>query len=161
MVVKRALAVTQSLWKASEVWVANKEQAQLELEMGLESGLALLGSMGPGGRRFHAVLGEPVVVAQALREMVAELAYPVLLGPGVAQALKMGENSDLSVDTKNTYAMTLPAQNPISDVYSIIRLGEFLLPGTAQARLVFASRMDMDDQRLRLVGLEATEQRVA
>jgi len=55
----------------------------------------------------------------------------------------------------------LPAQNPTPDAYSIIRLGEFLLPGTSQARMVFAHRMDLDDQRLRLVDLEATEQRVA
>ena len=161
VVVKRAMAVSQLLWKASEVWGANKEQAQLELEMGMESGIALLGSMGPGDRRFHAVLGEPVVVAQALREMVAELAYPVLLGPNAAQALKMGENSALSIDSENIAAMTLPAQNPTPDAYSIIRLGEFLLPGTAQARMVFARRMDLDDQRLRLVDLKATEQRVA
>jgi len=92
---------------------------------------------------------------------VAELAYPVLLGPNAAQALKMGENSALSIDSENIAAMILPPQNSTPDAYSIIRLGEFLLPGTAQARLVFAHRMDLDDQRLRLVDLQATEQRVA
>ena len=100
-------------------------------------------------------------MAQALREMAAELAYPVLLGPNVAQVLKMSENSVLSTDRENTDAMTRSAPIQTLDSFSILRVGEFLLPGTAEARVVCASLMDMDDQRLRLVDTQALEQRVA
>ena len=160
-VTEQAVSLSQLLWRASQTWSANSDQAELELEMGLETGSALVGSMGPGERRFHAVLGEPVVVAQALREMAAELAYPVLLGPNVAQVLKMSENSALSTDRENTDAMTRSAPIQTLDSFSTLRLGEFLLPGTAEARVVFASLLDMDDQRLRLVDTQALEQRVA
>jgi adenylate cyclase len=160
-VTEQAVSLSQLLWRASQTWSANTDQAELQLEMGLETGSALVGSMGPGERRFHAVLGEPVVVAQALREMAAELAYPFLLGPNLAQVLKLSENSVLSTDRENTDAMSKSDPIQTLDSISTLRLGEFLLPGTAEARVVFASLMDMDDQRLRLVDTQAQEQRAA
>ena len=117
--------------------------------MGLEAGEAWVGSMGPGERRFHAVIGEPVVLAQALRGMAAELAYPVLLGPQVADVLASRSPTPPKVGHSSVEELPL------------LRLGEFLLPGTAEPRVVFASPVSIEDQRLRLVSGSLAEQRVA
>ena len=144
-----ALALGRGLWESSQAWQGIPAQAELELEMGLEAGEAWVGSMGPGERRFHAVIGEPVVLAQALRGMAAELAYPVLLGPQVADVLASRSPTPPKVGHSSVEELPL------------LRLGEFLLPGTAEPRVVFASPVSIEDQRLRLVSGSLAEQRVA
>ena len=59
----------------------------LALGVGIETGLALVGSFGPIRRRAHAALGEPVSVAARLQNMTQELSFPILVGPQVAKAL--------------------------------------------------------------------------
>lgn len=115
---------------------------ELELEMGLEQGQALVGSMGPSQRRVNAVLGEPVLVAHALRGMCADLAYPALMGPALVALLN--ERVQSQVD---------PASR------KVIRLGDFLLSGLTESRVIYACGVDVEGIRLHLV--DNAEQRVA
>ena len=59
----------------------------LALGIGLESGLAVVGSFGPVRRRSHAALGEPVSVASRLQQMTQDLSMPLLIGPQMARQL--------------------------------------------------------------------------
>lgn len=59
----------------------------LALGMGLESGKALVGSVGAADRRTHTALGETVSIASRLQAMSAELAAAVVVGPGAAARL--------------------------------------------------------------------------
>jgi hypothetical protein len=115
---------------------------ELELELGLEQGLALVGSMGPSQRRVNAVLGEPVQVAHALRGMCADLAYPALMGPAFMRGLTERKLLD---DAKQAPPM--------------IKLGDFMLPGLTESRVVYAFGVDEESIRLHLV--DNAQQRVA
>jgi adenylate cyclase len=59
----------------------------LALGVGLECGLAVVGSFGPARRRSHAALGEPVSVASRLQQMTQDLSMPLLIGPQMARQL--------------------------------------------------------------------------
>ncbi|MBK6470866.1 MAG: adenylate/guanylate cyclase domain-containing protein [Betaproteobacteria bacterium] len=59
----------------------------LALGIGMESGLAVVGSFGPARRRSHAALGEPVSVASRLQQMTQDLSMPLLIGPQMAHQL--------------------------------------------------------------------------
>ena len=115
---------------------------ELQLEMGLELGQAMLGSVGPSDRRVHAVIGEPVQVAHALRAMSSELSYPALMGPSLHDRLEL--NSKM-----------------ISGPDSPTRLGDFLLPGLTTSRLIYACSIKVEPTRLYLVDTESFEQRLA
>lgn len=108
----------------------------LELGIGIESGCALVGSIGPAERRVHTLLGEPVHVAFALQSMTAELSYPILIGPSLQAQLH-----------QHTQQLT--------------RLGEFLLPGTTSARVLHAVIVEFNATRLRLIMGQGDQQRSA
>ena len=139
------LSVARQLWQATEDLCAQWQpdaslqapdhQPLLELGLGLERGTAWVGSLGPSERRVHTLLGEPVQVARALQDMTVELAYPVLLGPQLVDGL--------------------PASN------DLLRLGQFLLPGTAAARVLHAVVVEYNVMRLRLIVGDNDQQRVA
>ena len=59
----------------------------LALGIGLESGMAIVGSFGPSRRRAHAALGEPVSVASRIQKMTLDLSMPILAGPELAARL--------------------------------------------------------------------------
>ena len=59
----------------------------LALGIGLESGVAIVGSFGPVRRRAHAALGEPVSVANRVQQMTADLSIPIVVGPHLAGLL--------------------------------------------------------------------------
>ena len=59
----------------------------LALGVGVETGVALVGSFGPQRRRAHAALGEPVSVATRLQQMTQDISFPILIGPQLARAL--------------------------------------------------------------------------
>jgi len=63
------------------------ELAPLALGIGLETGLATVGSFGLARRRTHLAIGHPVTMAQRLQEMTIELAHPILLGEGIAASI--------------------------------------------------------------------------
>ena len=63
--------------------------------MGLESGLAVVGSFGPARRRSHAALGEPVSVASRLQQMTQDLSMPLLIGPQMARQLPQNSTEPL------------------------------------------------------------------
>jgi adenylate cyclase len=175
---EKALCAAQALWLSSQAWADLQDGQELELEMGLESGEALLGSVGSHERRFQAVMGEPVVVAQALRDMVAELSYPLLVGPQLVEDLvrgstvfEMRQNSGLNnqpfderhADMDSTHTTTAQTTHETSQVDALQgqRLGEFLLPGTTRPRLVYACALEVNAQRLHVVGHSEFFKRVA
>lgn len=59
----------------------------LALGIGLETGPAMTGSIGPSNRRTHMVMGRTVTIASRLVDMTAELAHPILVGEGMAAQL--------------------------------------------------------------------------
>lgn len=74
---------------ASRAPVAEHSPLQpLALGVGLETGVAIVGSFGPARRRAHAALGEPVSVANRIQQMTADLSIPILVGPQLAALLE-------------------------------------------------------------------------
>jgi adenylate cyclase len=63
------------------------DMAPLVLGIGLETGLATVGSFGLARRRTHLAIGHPVTMAALLQDMTIELAHPILLGEGIAASL--------------------------------------------------------------------------
>jgi len=110
----RAYAAARQLLDEIESLFLNPPPPGLEplaLGVGLETGIALVGSFGPARRRTHSVLGETVTVAARLQHMTADLAQPMLVGEGAAAKLPPG---------------------------SLVSLGEFLLEGLRRPRLIHA-----------------------
>ena len=141
------LAAAHELWAACDALCQQWQPAQdtqpfgddlplLELGIGIESGCALVGSIGPSERRVHTLLGEPVHVAQALQSMTAELSYPILIGPRIQAQLREGS-------------------------HQLARLGEFLLPGTTASRVLHAVVVEFNAARLRLIIRQVDQQRSA
>lgn len=58
--------------------------APLALGIGLETGIATVGSFGLARRRTHLAIGHTVTTAARLQDMTAELASPILVGEGMA-----------------------------------------------------------------------------
>ena len=58
--------------------------APLAIGIGIETGLATIGSFGLARRRTHLVMGRAITAAARLQEMTAELAHPILVGEGSA-----------------------------------------------------------------------------
>lgn len=90
----KALAAAQELVRATRGLLEPKRPVHdadpvppLALGVGIEAGLAVVGSFGPQRRRAHAALGEPVSVAIRLQKMTQELSFPILVGPHLAQLL--------------------------------------------------------------------------
>lgn len=108
---EQALAAARQIWLRCGEELPNTLGQGLEplaISVGLESGVALVGSFGAAERRVHTVLGTTVTVALRLRDMTADLAYPVLVGQEAAQRI--------------------PARLDQPD--SVLKpLGSFLLPG--------------------------------
>jgi adenylate cyclase len=118
----RALAAARELWlRCSEELpnIAGIGLEPLSLSIGVESGMALVGSFGPARRRVHTVLGQTVTIALRLQALTADLAYPVLVGQTAAQRIDPEfKQSDLALKP----------------------LGSFLLPGLQHSCNVFTLR---------------------
>jgi len=87
---ERALYAARLMLKASRELLPPpqpEDLAPLELGIGLEAGVAIVGSFGLARRRTHLALGYPVTTAARLQEMTAELAHPILIGEGMAASL--------------------------------------------------------------------------
>jgi adenylate cyclase len=89
-----ALAASQELIRATRSLLASSHPVAedspvqpLALGIGVETGVAIVGSFGPARRRAHAALGEPVSVATRIQQMTAELSMPILVGPQLAALL--------------------------------------------------------------------------
>lgn len=118
----------QGVRAAREIWVQCGEQLPnttgqrlepLAISIGIETGTALIGSFGTAQRRVHTVLGLTVTVALRLRDMTADLAYPILVGPGAAQYLPA------RIDEPTT---------------GLKSLGVFLLPGLRNSCKIYTLR---------------------
>lgn len=99
---KQALAAAQELLRATRTLLAPSQAPHedspvqpLALGVGLESGIAVVGSFGPARRRAHAALGEPVSVAARLQQMTLDLSMPILIGPQLASQLPQGSTEPL------------------------------------------------------------------
>ena len=133
---EKTLAAARELWVRAVAALPALERFGLEpldLGIGVESGVALVGTFGPAGRRTHTVMGEPVSVASRLQAMTADLAAPVLVGEACARRVGI----------------------------QLQDLGAFLLEGMTQERHVFALAVPLEDagrapllQSLRLVGTQ-------
>jgi len=118
----QALTAARALWLRCSEALPNTSGFGLEplsISIGLESGTALVGSFGPARRRVHTVLGQTVTIAVRLQALTADLAYPILVGPGAAE--RVGP---------------LFAQPNLG----LKSLGSFLLPGLQQGCKVFTLR---------------------
>jgi len=115
----------QALLAARRIWlccgeelpnVAGQGLEPLAIGIGVESGMVLLGSFGAANRRVHTVLGRTVTIALRLSDMTADLAYPILAGPGAATAIE-----------------------PRLDEPELLLkpLGSFLLPGLTQSGKIY------------------------
>lgn len=85
-----ALAAARELLRAAEAEFPDATLHGLEplaLGIGIESGAALVGSLGTARRRTHTALGRTVTIAARLQQLTAELACPILLGAGAAEQL--------------------------------------------------------------------------
>lgn len=115
----------QALHAARQIWLRCGEELPnttgqglepLAIGVGVESGTALLGSFGAANRRVHTVLGQTVTIALRLSDLTADLAYPILAGPGVATMVEPRlDEPDLVLKP----------------------LGSFLLPGLTQSGKIF------------------------
>lgn len=86
----RALEAATRLIKRADQFLPTglpENLAPLALGIGIESGSALIGSIGPQRRRTHTAMGATVTTASRLQAMTADLAENILLGPSFAQAL--------------------------------------------------------------------------
>ncbi|MFO1381153.1 MAG: adenylate/guanylate cyclase domain-containing protein [Chitinivorax sp.] len=86
----RALDAADKLIKQADRFlpaVLPENLAPLALGVGIESGPALIGSIGPQRRRTHTAMGATVTTASRLQAMTSDLAENILLGPLFAQAL--------------------------------------------------------------------------
>ena len=122
----KALAAARELWLQCTEELPNTFGTGLEplsVCVGIESGMALVGSFGPARRRVHAVLGKPVTVAVGLRDMTADLAYPVLIGQETAESLLLSAEPAVQFDL------------------AVKSLGSFLLPGLQRSCKVFTLAM--------------------
>ena len=93
MQAQRALHAAVELQDALEGCLPDPAPAGLEplaLGIGIESGVAMVGSIGPASRRTHLVMGLTVSVASRLVDMTAELAHPILVGEGAVAHLGGG-----------------------------------------------------------------------
>lgn len=114
----QAVAAAQDLLRLSRPLLASSRPVAehgpvqpLALGIGLETGMAIVGSFGPARRRAHAALGEPVSVANRIQQMTADLSVPILVGPQLAA--------------------TLPSE-------AVEPLGEYLLEGLGKHYALFA-----------------------
>ena len=89
-----AVSAAQELIRTTRTLLASRSPVSesslvqpLALGLGLESGVAIVGSFGPARRRAHAALGEPVSVASRIQQMTADLSMPILVGPQLAALL--------------------------------------------------------------------------
>lgn len=98
----QALAAAQELLRATRQLLASSQPTTednpvqpLALGVGLETGMAIVGSFGPARRRAHAALGEPVSVASRIQHMTLDLSMPILVGPQLAARLPSGSTEPL------------------------------------------------------------------
>lgn len=85
-----ALRAARQLVSASAEFLPQDPGSGLEplaLGIGIETGPAMTGSIGPAERRTHALLGRTVTIASRLVAMSSELAHPILVGEGLAAHL--------------------------------------------------------------------------
>jgi adenylate cyclase len=116
---RQALLAARQIWLRCGEELPNTSGQGLEpmaIGVGVESGTALLGSFGAANRRVHTVLGRTVTVALRLSDLTADLAYPILVGPGVAAQIEPRlDEPDLLLKP----------------------LGSFILPGLTQSGKIF------------------------
>ena len=123
----------QAVRAGREIWVrcgeelpntAGQRLEPLAVSMGIETGTVLIGSFGAAERRVHTVLGPTVTVAHGLRDLTADLAYPILAGPGTAHYLPT-RIDDLSTGLKSLGVFLLPGLRNSCKIYTLRNL---LLP---------------------------------
>ena len=136
-----ALSSARDIWRKCSSELPNTQALGLEslaIGVGLESGKAMVGSFGPKERRVHTVLGQTVSVALRLRAMTPDLAYPVLLGQGLAQKMGVLAHTE-HMELKSLGSFLLPGLMSPSTIYTLRNL---LQPGDVaeQRTLLYLSQ---------------------
>lgn len=129
----KALAAARELWVRCSQELPNVSGQKLEplgVSVGLESGVALVGSFGSAGRRVHTVLGQVVTSALRLRDLTQDLAYPLLVGQGAAKIIMATSDLDeLDLALKPLGSFLLPGLQHSHQIYTLRNL---LQPGLPQ-----------------------------
>jgi adenylate cyclase len=131
----RALAAAREMWLRCTEELPNVPPQGLEplgLGIGMESGMALLGSFGAAGRRVHTVLGQTVTIALRLQNLTADLSYPVLVGDAAAARIGVPfDQSDLALKPLGTFL--LPGLRHSSKIFTLRSLLSPGSPGDEQS----------------------------
>jgi class 3 adenylate cyclase len=78
----RAVAAAEALVRTTQGLTVGGEH--LRIGVGVESGLAMLGVVGTGGKRQFTALGAPVNLAARLQEETKRIGVPIAIGPDLA-----------------------------------------------------------------------------
>lgn len=99
---ERALsAAIEMLMGSRRILTSTPEGLQpLELGLGLETGVATVGSFGLARRRTHLAMGRTITTAARLEQMTAELAHPILVGEGMAACI-----SDRQLESQGVFLL--------------------------------------------------------
>jgi adenylate cyclase len=122
----RAVGAARDIWReglAQLPRVASRKTPALDIGIGIESGVIVIGSFGPARRRVHNVMGPAVSIASKLQGLTSELAYPILIGPDAI------------------------AHAPEAQAKS---LGDFLLTGTQHSRKIYTLPVEYPAHHLQL-----------
>jgi hypothetical protein len=93
--------------------------------------------------------------------MCSELAYPGLVGPELFTELYFEmQAQDNSSRSKSTEPKAFNPINPYNQ-FNPVKLGEFLLPGMTQQKMIYAFNLDVDSVRLHLVDKDQSDKHVA
>ena len=142
----KALAAARELWIRCSQELPNVSGQKLEplgVSVGLESGVALVGSFGSAGRRVHTVLGQVVTSTLRLRDMTIDLAYPVLVGQAAAKIVMASCDPDnLDLALKPLGSFLLPGLQHSHQIYTLRNLLEPGLP-QEQANLRYLHQVNI------------------
>lgn len=88
---RRALACAQAMQRRLiEInrWACHQGYPPIALHIGIEAGEVTVGNLGSQQRRAYTALGPAVNLAARLEEHAGQIDQPILVGPGLAEALK-------------------------------------------------------------------------
>lgn len=87
---RQALACARDMQQrlvAINCWAAAQGYPPIALHIGMEAGEVTVGNLGSQQRRAYTALGSAVNLAARLEEHAGQIGQPVLVGPGLAEAL--------------------------------------------------------------------------
>lgn len=100
----------------------------MSVDVGIDSGSVLVGSIGPAHRRHHALMGLPLTSALRIQALATDLGQPLLMGEHAAHYLvESPDSSDLQISAVGSKAPCLLASQ-----------GRYMLEGLRQPCQLYA-----------------------